>query len=135
MVESQLRALSIIDSQSVKTTEVAQEVGYDGAKLVKGYKRHIADTLGLLLQVVASAANIPERAGAILLLEKVEDKFPRSSKIFSDGDYNSADFIASIKEDYQLNWEVIKRKQNKGFQMLPWRWIVDRTFATLVRYR
>lgn len=91
--------------QSVKTTEVAQEVGYDGGKLVKGHKRHIlVDTLGLLLQVVVSAANVPERAGAILLLEKVEDEFPRLSKIFSDGGYDGADFIASIKEDYQLDF-------------------------------
>lgn len=72
---------AIIDSQSVKTTEVAQAVGYDGAKLVKGRKRHIlVGTLGLLLQVVVSAANVPERARAILLLEKVEDKFPRQAQ-------------------------------------------------------
>ncbi len=96
---------AIIDSQSVKTTEVAQEVGYDGGKLVKGHKRHIlVDTLGLLLQVVVSAANVPERAGAILLLGKLKDNFPRLRKIFSDGGYDGADFIASVKEDYQLNW-------------------------------
>lgn len=75
----------IIDSQSVRTTEVVQAVGYDSGKLVKGHKRHIlVDTLWLL-QVVVNAANMPERAGAILLLEKVEDKFPRLGKIFSDG--------------------------------------------------
>lgn len=72
-----------VDSQ-VKTTEVAQEVGYDGGKLVKGHKRHIlVDTLGLLLQVVVSAANVAERTGAILLLEKIKDKLPRLSKIYS----------------------------------------------------
>ena len=96
---------AIIDSQSVKTTEVARAVGYDGGKLVKGHKHHIlVDMLGLLLQIVVSAVNMPERAGAILLLEKVENKFPRLSKIFSDGG-DGADFIASIKADDQLNWD------------------------------
>lgn len=58
---------AIVDSQSVKTTELAHVVGFDGAKLVKGHKRHVlVDTLGLLLQVVVSAANISEKAGARL---------------------------------------------------------------------
>jgi putative transposase len=104
--------------------------------LVKGHKRHIlVDTLGLLLQVVVSAAKVPETDGAVLLLEKLEDKFPRLSKLFSDRGYDGADFIASIKQDYQLNWEVVNRKQNKGFLVLPWRCIVERTLAWLVRYR
>ena len=127
---------AIIDSQSVKTTEVAHEVGYDGGKLVKGHKRHIlVDTLGLLLQVVVSAANVSEKAGAKLLLEKTKGQFPRLQKIFADGGYDGKDFIAAVKEDYQLDWEVVKRKQEKGFKVLPWRWIVERTLAWLTRYR
>jgi putative transposase len=127
---------AIVDSQSVKTTEVAQEVGYDGGKLVKGHKRHIlVDTLGLLLQVVVSAANVSEKAGAKLLLEKIEGQFPRLQKIFADGGYDGKDFIATVKEDYQLDWEVVKRKPEKGFKVLPWRWIVERTLAWLIRYR
>ena len=63
---------------------------------------------------------VAERTGARLLLEKIKDKFPRLSKIFSDGGYDGADFIASVKEDYQLNWEVVKRKQSQGFQVLPY---------------
>lgn len=127
---------ALADSQSVKTTEVAQEVGYDGAKLVKGHKPHIlVDTLGLLLQVVVSAANMSEKAGAKLLLEKIEGQFPRLQKIFADGGYDGKDFIAAVKENYQLDWEVVKRKPEKGFKVLPWRWIVERTIAWLVRYR
>ncbi len=72
---------------------------------------------------------VTERTGARSLLEKIQDKFPRLSKIFSDGGYDGADFIASVKEDYQLNWEVVKRKQSQGFQVLPRRWIVERTLV------
>lgn len=127
---------AIVDSQSVKTTEIALEVGYDGGKLVKGHKRHIlVDTLGLLLQVVVSAANVSEKAGAKLLLQKIEGQFPRLQKIFADGGYDGKNFIATVKQDYQLDWEVVKRKQEKGFKVLPWRWIVERTLAWLTRYR
>jgi putative transposase len=127
---------AIVDSQSVKTTEVAQEVGYDGGKLVKGHKRHLlVDTLGLLLQVVVSAANVSEKAGAKLLLEKIKGQFPRLQKIFADGGYDGKDFITRVKEDYQLDWEVVKRKQEKGSKVLPWRWIVERTLAWLTHYR
>ncbi len=77
---------AIVDSQSVKTTEVAQGVGYDGGKLVKSHKHHIlVDPLGLLLQVVVSTANVSEKAEAKLLLEKIEGQFPRLQKIFADG--------------------------------------------------
>jgi putative transposase len=71
----------------------------------------------------------PEKAGAQLLLEKSKDRFPRLQKIFADGEYDGKDFIATVKEDYQLDWEVVKRKQERGFKVLPWRWIVERTLA------
>ena len=58
-------------------------VGFDGAKLVKGHKRHVlVDTMGLLLQVVVSAANMSEKAGAILLLDKIAGKLPRKREDF-----------------------------------------------------
>ena len=88
---------AIVDSQSVKTTELALEVGYDGAKLVKGHKWHVlVDTLGLLIQVVVSAANMSEKAGALLILEKIIGQFPRLVKIFADGGYEGKDFAQTV---------------------------------------
>ena len=55
-------------------------------------------------------------------------------KIFSDGGYEGKDFAQKLKDDYHLG-EVVKRKPNQGFQVLPWRWIVERTLAWIVRHR
>jgi putative transposase len=127
---------TIVNSQSVKTTEVAYEVGYDAAKLVKGHKRHLlVDTLGLLLQVVVTAANVSEKAGALLILEKIVGQFPPVVKIFADGGYEGKDFAQTLKDDHHLDLEVVKRKQSQGFQVLPWRWIVERTLGWIVRHR
>ena len=127
---------AIVDSQSVKTTEVAQAVGYDGAKLVKGHKRHVlVDTRGLLLQVIVSAANMSEKAGALLVLEKIVGQFPRLVKVFADGGYEGKDFNQKLKDEHHLDLEVVRRKQSKSFQILPWRWIVERTLAWIVRHR
>lgn len=126
---------AIVDSQSVKTTEIATEVGYDGGKLIKGHKRHLlVDTLGLLLVVIVTAGNMGEKKGAITLIKQIKSKFPRLEKIFADGGYQGEDFHHQIQEDYDLDWEVVKRTQKKGFKVLPWRWIVERTFAWLMRY-
>jgi len=117
---------AIVDSQSVKTTEVAQAVGYDGAKLVKGHKRHVlVDTTGLLLQVMVSAANVSDKAGALLILEKLVGQFPRLVKIFADGGYEGKEFAQKVKDEHHLDLEVVKRKQSKGFQVLPCCCIVE----------
>ncbi|HNC47068.1 MAG TPA: IS5 family transposase [Acidobacteriota bacterium] len=127
---------AVIDSQSVKTSILGGERGYDAGKKVKGRKRHIlVDTLGLLLVVKVHAANIQDRDGAKLLLEEISDQFPRLELIWADGGYAGKliDWVAVT-----CLWLLVIVKRNaeaKGFYVLPKRWIVERTLAWLSNCR
>lgn len=129
---------AIIDSQSVKTTAVKGERGYDSHKNVNGRKRHLlVDVMGLVLAVIVHKASIQERAGAKLLLQRACLKgFTRLSLIWADGGYRGQPMVDWV---YQLaGWlfEVVQRSDNaSGFTVLPRRWVVERTFAWLGNYR
>jgi len=127
---------AILDSQSVKTAETPGVRGYDAAKKVKGRKRHIlVDTIGLLMIVVVHTTNIQDRDGAKLVLEQVKGTFPRLQLIWTDAGY-SGKLIDWIKVFCGWVLEIVKRSDDvKGFKVLPRRWVVERTFGWLGRYR
>ena len=128
-----------VDSQSVKTVQVGGEQrGYDAGKSVKGRKRFIlVDTTGLLLAVKVTAASVSEKAGAQLLLSKiVATKWlmklcRRIRLVWVDGGYQGPDLAEWVKSLLDWTWQVVKRSDEKGFVVLPRRWVVERTFAWL----
>lgn len=128
---------AIIDSQSIKTTDVPGPRGYDAGKNVKGRKRHIlVDTMGLLMLVIVHAANIQDYKGGRTLLEKAKGRFLRLCLIWTDGIYAHDSFPEWVRESIGWLIEIVTKPTDvDGFQVLPRRWVVERTFAWLGRYR
>ncbi len=121
-----------------KTTAVGGERGFDGGKMVKGRKRHIlVDTLGNLLKVLVSVANMSDGKAAIELLKTLPKVlFKRLKRIWADGGYRG-EFVEWVAKKFKkIVVDITLRSDDlKGFEVIPWRWVVERSFAWLGAYR
>jgi len=150
----------IVDSQSVKSTGVGGERGYDSGKKVKGRKRHLlVDTQGLVLKAKVHPANVMDRDGIKPLMERVREHFRRLSHLWLDAGYNGKgkgkDWVEKelgltaqvvrrprrpryvwVKEGEEIDWERIRKlPPEPGFKVLPRRWVVERTFSWIDQNR
>jgi len=130
----------VLDAQSIKSSEGGEQRGFDMGKKTTGRKRHIVtDTLGLILVVMVTSASVQDRPGGRRILERLAAAFPSVALVWADGGYaNKVDnsLLGWAYEKFRLVIEIVRRSDDlKGFQVLPRRWVVERTFGWLVRNR
>jgi putative transposase len=131
---------SCLDSQSVKTTEAAspETRGCDWHKRVKGRKRHVlTDTQGLLLRVAVTTANVQDKAGALLVLKRLGGAAKKLRRIWADGAYRTErGHLARLLERLGISLTTVQPPEGqRGFTLLPRRWVVERTFSWLYQSR
>jgi len=128
----------IIDAQSVKNTDTAEEKGYDAGKKVSGIKRHIAvDTNGLPHAFDVTTADFTDRKGAVSALERKKENLRLVQAVLCDGGYTGEPFANEVRavlgDDVEI--QIAKRNELHNFEVLPKRWVVERSFAWLEKCR
>lgn len=129
---------AIVDSQSVKGADTVGKPsrGYDAGKKINGRKRHIVtDTLGLLLLVMVTPASVADRDGGCQLIWRLRRAFPGVRLVWADGGY-AGKLVVWALEVLGIVVEIVRKKEGqRGFEVLPRRWVVERTFGWLVKWR
>ena len=129
-------SFAIIDAQSVKNTDTAENKGYDAGKKVSGIKRHIAvDTQGLPHAIHITTANITDREGAVAMISGAKGNLEDVKNVLVDGGYSGENFSLKINEIIGATVEVAKRSELHKFVVIPKRWVVERSFSWLEKCR
>src|SRR5271156_876141 len=132
------RTTASVDSQSVDTTSGGEQRGRDNAKNVDGRKRHIVvDSMGLLLAVLVTAADVDDAKAAAELFARLEGQpMSRVERMFADNKYHNYALYRWVEDHAQWELVIVSRpKGSEGWVKLPLRWTVERTFAWLGRCR
>lgn len=129
--------VSIVDSQSVRTAEGGLHRGYDAGKKVTGRKRHLAvDSLGLIWALMVQPASWQDHLGAVPLLARLYLSCPRLKVLFADAAYARGGLPEWLKRTFRWVLQPVLRSiRVRRFVVLPKRWIVERTFAWIIRHR
>ena len=126
----------IVDAQSVKNTDSAEEKGYDAGKKVSGIKRHIAvDTQGLPHAVAVTTADVTDRNGALAAIDRCKPNLESVKSVLVDGGYTGKPFADAVMERLEATVQVVKRNELHTFVVLPKRWVVERSFGWLEKWR
>ncbi|MFC4910198.1 transposase [Actinomadura gamaensis] len=136
-----------------RATDRGGRHGYDGAKKVPGIKRHLlTDTLGIVLAACVSPGDVSDRDGAKVLLARSCDRFPRLGHLWADQGYRGQEFIGWVRDHLDITIEIVTRRDGgrRGtwakagtpppppvprFALVQRRWVIERTFAWLGKYR
>jgi transposase len=133
-----MASAGIMDAQSVKGADTvgAGSRGYDAGKKINGRKRHVVtDTLGLLVVVLVTTAGLQDRDGGRLVLDRARMRMPSIVLVWADGGY-AGKLVGFAKQYLRIVVEIVKRTDKKPtFEVLPRRWVVERTLSWLMRCR
>lgn len=126
----------IVDAQSVKNTDTAKKKGYDAGKKVSGIKRHAGvDTQGLPHALCVTTADVTDRDGAREAIRKDKKNLKKVKKVLTDGNYTGEPFAKDVDDLIGAEVEVVHRNKRHTFEVLPKRWVVERSFGWLEKCR